>query len=290
MSDQITEARVVSFRNSVFHLSQQQGSKLLPFVMSEQVVGKRHYFDRIGSTEAALKTGRHVPTPLTESAHSRRAVDLADYHWADAIDHEDRIRMLWDPAGPYQQAAMWSLGRKIDDEIIDAFAGAALTGEAGGSSVALSSDASQVIANGSTGLTVAKLRQAYRVFEENDVNFNELFIVVSPIGVEQLIADVQVTSRDFSNNMVLDSGTMDGKRYMGMKFIVSTRLDVAANIRSCFVFTRDAIQVALGQSPQAFVDRRPDLSQATQVYVRMSCDAVRMEEVRVVQIDIDETA
>lgn len=290
MSDQITTARVVSFRNSVFHLSQQKGSKLLPYVMSEQVVGKRHYFDRLGSTEASLKTGRHVPTPLTESAHSRRAVDLADYHWADAIDHEDRIRMLWDPAGPYQTAAMWALGRKIDDEIIDAFAGAAKAGEDGSSTVTLASDTSQVIANGSTGLTVAKLRQAYRVFEENDVDFNELYLVVSPIGVEQLIADVQVTSRDFTNNMVLDSGTMDGKTFMGMKFIVSTRLDVSSNIRSCFVWTKEAIQVALGQSPQAFVDRRPDLSQAFQVYVRMSCDAVRMEEVKVVQIDIDETA
>lgn len=293
MSDQITTARVQSYGNSVFHLAQQQGSKLLQYGMIERVRAKRHYFDRLGSIEASIKSGRHVPTPLTDSQHSRRAVDLVDYHVADAIDNEDKIRMLWDPAGPYQQAMMWALGRNIDDEIIDALGGAALAGESGGSSVTLASfgGGSQVIANGGTGMTVSKLRQAYRVFEQNDVNFNQLIAVISPIAQEQLIQDVQVTSGDFTANNVLVDGTIDGKTFMGMKFVVSTRLDVASNIRSCFVFCPNkAVAVALGNSPEAFIDRRPDLSQAIQVYVRMSVDAVRMEEADVVQIDVDETA
>ena len=293
MSDQITTARVQSYGKSVFHLAQQQGSKLLQHCRQERIRSKRHYFDRLGTFEASVKSGRHVPTPLTDAQHSRRAVDLVDYHVAEAIDHEDKIRMLWDPAGPYQQAMMWGLGRSIDDEIIEALGGTAKTGEDGSGSATLASfgSGSQVIANGGTGLTVAKLRQAYRVFEQNDVNFQGLIAVVSPIGQEQLIQDVQVTSRDFTMNNVLQDGTIDNKVFMGMRFVVSTRLSVATNIRTCFVFCPNkAIAVALGQSPEAFVDRRPDLSQAYQVYCRMSVDAVRMEESDVVSIDIDETA
>lgn len=292
MSDQITTARVQSYGQSVFHLAQQQGSKLMPYCFVERVNAKRHFFDRLGATTASVKSGRHVVTPLTDAQHSRRAVDLVDYHVAEAIDHEDKIRMLWDPAGPYQQSMMWALGREIDDEIIEALGGSAKSGEDGSSTVTLASfgGGSQVIANGGTGLTVAKLRQAYRVFEQNDVNFNGLVCVISPIAQDQLMQDVQVTSRDFTGNGVLEGGSLMGKTFMGMKFIVSTRLDVASNIRTCFVFKPGSIGLAIGQSPESFIDRRPDLSQAIQVYVRMSADAVRLQESDVVSIDIDETA
>lgn len=294
MSDQITVARVQSYGRNVFHLSQRRGSKLLQFCEQETVNAKRHYFDRVGLIEASIKSGRHTPTPLSEVPHSRRAVDLVDYHVADAIDHEDRIRMLWDPAGKYQQAMMWGLGRKIDAEIIEGLTGSAKTGEDGSGSATLASfeSGSQVIANGGTGLTVAKLRQAYRVFEQNDVDLESspLIAVISPIAQEQLLADVQVTSRDFTMNNVLADGTIDGKKFMGMRFIVHTGLDVASSIRTCIIFkSMTAVAAAIGQRPECFIDRRPDLSQAVQVYCRMSCDAVRLEEAQVVTVDVDET-
>jgi len=295
MSDQITTARAVGFGKSVFHLAQQKGSKLREFCMVKPVNGvKREYFDRLGSTTASIKSARHQATPLTDSQHSRRAVDLTDYHWADLVDHEDNIRMLWDPKGPYQQAAMWALGRAYDDEIIDALGGTALTGEDGSGSATLASyeSGAHVIANGGTGLTVAKLRQAYRLFETADVDTREgLVAVISPIAQDQLMQDVQVTSRDFTMNQVLADGTIDGKTFMGMRFVVSTRLDVASDIRTCFVFApKLAVAVAEAQAPQSFIDRRPDVSQAWQVYVRMSMGGVRLQEQAVVSVDIDETA
>ena len=72
MSDQITTARVQSYGKSVFHLAQQQGSKLLQHCRQERIRAKRHYFDRLGTFEASVKSGRHVPTPLTDAQHSRR--------------------------------------------------------------------------------------------------------------------------------------------------------------------------------------------------------------------------
>jgi hypothetical protein len=75
-----------------------------------------------------------------------------------------------------------------------------------------------------------------------------------------------------------------------MRFVVHTGLDVASSIRTCIVFkTMSALSVAIGQNPECFIDRRPDLSQAIQVYCRMSVDAVRLEEAQVVTIDVDET-
>ena len=50
MSVQITTAFVEQYKSNVFHLAQQKGSRLRDAVRTETVVGKAHFFERIGST------------------------------------------------------------------------------------------------------------------------------------------------------------------------------------------------------------------------------------------------
>ena len=52
MSVQITTAFVEQYKSNVFHLAQQKGSKLRDAVRTESIVGKSHFFERIGSTAA----------------------------------------------------------------------------------------------------------------------------------------------------------------------------------------------------------------------------------------------
>ena len=95
MSVQITTAFIEQYKSNVFHLAQQKGSRLRDAVRSEQVVGKAHYFERIGSTAALKRTSRHSDTPRVDTPHSRRRVTMEDYDWADLIDNEDKVRMFW---------------------------------------------------------------------------------------------------------------------------------------------------------------------------------------------------
>jgi hypothetical protein len=135
MSSQITTAFVQQYKNNIFHLAQQKGSRLRPLVRNEMQVGKSAFYERLGSATAVKRLSRHSDTPQIDSAHSRRMVTLEDYDWADLIDQEDKIRLLIDPTSAYSQAAMWALGRAIDDSIIAALGGSAYSGETGTTAV-----------------------------------------------------------------------------------------------------------------------------------------------------------
>src|SRR3989304_4440327 len=111
MSFEITEAFVKQFNSTVYHLSQQKGSRLMGLVRQETQKGKEQYFDRIGQVVAQKKVSRHSDTPLIDTPHSRRRVTLVDYEHADLVDDADKIKMLIDPTSDYAQAFMWAFGR-----------------------------------------------------------------------------------------------------------------------------------------------------------------------------------
>jgi hypothetical protein len=285
MSQLITDAFVEQYRNNVFILSQQRGSKLRRSVMEEPLVGRSHFFERLGPTVASLKTARHAPTPLTDSQHSRRRVQPNDYQWADVIDVQDRLRMLLDPESEYAMSAAMAIGRAMDDEIITAFEGAAATGQSGAGTQAFL--AANDIANGGTGLTTAKVRQAKRILDVNDVMEEDRWIVVSPIGLEDMLADANVINSDFNTVKALVQGELN--TWLGFTWIVSTRLPLSGNIRTCYAWTRRAMGLAVNKDLQVMIDRRPDLQNATQVYVCGTFGSVRVEDEAVVAIDIDES-
>ena len=137
MSVQITEAMVNQFSANVFHLSQQKGSRLRGLVRNESQKAEAAFHDRIGAVDPQKKVGRHSDTTYQDTPHSRRKITLEDYFYADLCDKEDKIRILQSPESEYTKAAMMSLGRGMDDEIIAAAIGDAYAGKAGGTSVSL---------------------------------------------------------------------------------------------------------------------------------------------------------
>ena len=136
MSIQVTTAFVEQYSANVQHLVQQDGSKLRGFVREEAVTGKNAFFEQIGATSAQRRTSRHSDTPRVDTPHARRRVSLEDFDWADLIDNEDKVRMLIDPTSDYARAAAMSMGRAMDEVLIDAALGNAYTGVSGGTSVA----------------------------------------------------------------------------------------------------------------------------------------------------------
>ena len=287
MSVNITTAFVKQYDNNYMLLYQQGGSKLRGHVRTKTVSGESDFFDRIGATDVVEKTTRHQDTPQIDTPHSRRRVDMRDFWWADLVDKEDEVRLLKSPASSYAQNAAFAMGRKEDDLIIAAFNGAAKTGQAGDTSVAF--PAAQQIANGGTGMTIAKLRQAKRILDTADVPASDRFIVVSPIALnDDLLATTEVSSADYNVVKALVQGDID--TFLGFKFIMSTRLTVAANIRSCFAWHKRAMGRAIGRERVTRISERDDKGYAVQVFVQMSFEAVRIEDEGVVQIDIDESA
>jgi hypothetical protein len=286
MSTQITTAFVNQFSANVQMLSQQMGSLLRNAVDVESVNGEKAFFDQVGSAAAVKKTSRHADTPLIETPHTRRMVTMADYEYADLIDDQDRVRLLIDPTSTYGRAAAAAMGRAMDDEIIAAALGTALTGKDGSTSTAL--PAGQKIAHGSAGLTIAKLVSAKELLDAASVDPSiPRHIIVSPKQVSDLLNNTTVTSSDFNTVKALAQGEIN--TFVGFNFIVSNRLTTDSNSdRQVIAFASDGIKLAMGKEPSAKIDERADKSYATQVYYCQTIGATRMEEEKVVEIACNE--
>jgi hypothetical protein len=256
-------------------------------VSEESVTGEKAFFDQVGSAAAVKRTSRHGDTPTMDTPHSRRMVTMDTYEWADLIDDADKVRMLIDPTSTYARAAAAAMGRAMDDAIISAATGTSKTGASGGTSTSL--PAGQQIAHGSADLTIAKLLSAKKLFDDNDVDPSiPRYLAVAPAQIEALLGTTQVTSSDYNTVKALATGQVD--TFMGFKIVMSTRLTVASNIRTCFAWAEDGIKLAVGKDIMAEIERRADKSYATQVFYCSTFGATRMEEDKVVQISCDESA
>ena len=287
MSVQITTAFIEQYKSNVFHLAQQKGSRLRDAVRTETVVGKSHFFERIGSTAALKRTSRHSDTPRVDTPHSRRKVSMDDYDWADLIDQEDKVRMLISPQSEYAQAGAWAMGRAMDDAIIDAASGNAFGGVAGGSTVALPSG--QKIVHGSAGLSVTKLIEAKELLDAADIDpEEERYLVCTSKQLSDLLAITQITSADFNSVKALVQGEID--TFMGFNFIRTERLDTnSSSNRLVLAFAQSGIGLAVGSDIQTRISERADKNYATQVFLSMTIGATRIEDEKVVEIECTES-
>ena len=283
MSTQITTAFVSQFSSNIQMLSQQMGSLLRNAVDVETVNGEKAFFDQVGSAAAVLRTSRHADTPLIDTPHSRRMVTMSDYEYADLIDDQDKVRLLVDPTSTYSRAAAAAMGRAMDDAIIAAALGTALTGKDGGTSTAFATATNQIAA-GATGLTLAKLISAKEILDAGDVDPSiPRYIVVSPKQITNLLNSTTVTSSDFNTVKALAMGEINS--FVGFNFIVSNRLGVdGSSARRVIAFAGDGIKLAIGREPVARIDERADKSYATQIYYAMTLGSTRMEEKKVVEV------
>ena len=294
MSVQITTAFVQHYRSNVEFLLQQKGSKLRPFVRLEPQNAEFDFYERIGQTVAQEITTRHSDTPLVSTPHDRRRVALRDFDWADLVDRPDRLRTLIDPTSPYAVNAMWALGRKMDDVIIENAFGNAFSGKTGATTVPFPAGQTIAVDYVETGgaangnLTIGKLRRARELFMAAEIDEDaELFMAVGSNQIHALLAETVVGSADFNAVKPLVDGRVTS--FMGFKFIPIERLTKVGDDRSVIAWERSGLLLAVADEINADIGPRRDKRNATQVYVSGSFNSTRMEELRVLEILCDET-
>ena len=270
---------------------QQKGSKLSQCVRCENQSTERYFYDKISPTVAQDITSRHSDTPLVESKFDRRMVSLITSDWGDLIDRDDQLKMLGDPTSAYVLNASYALGRKKDQRIIEAALGFAYCGQRGEQKVPLPS--SQQISleyseNESTspcGLTIGKLRLARQLLDDADVDDDEdQFCVLTSKQINDLLRTTEITSEDYNTVKALVDGKIN--TFMGFKFkrISSSLLPKETNSRKIICFAKSGLLLATAGDIKTDITQRADKRMATQVYASISCGAVRLDELKVVQI------
>jgi hypothetical protein len=309
MSVNITEAFVKQYSSNVFHLSQQKGSRLRGLVRTESQKSKSSFYDRIGSVAAIKKVSRHGDTPRLDTPHSRRRVTLNDYEWADLVDNEDKIRILISPESEYAKAAIWAMGRAMDDEIIAAALGTSYAGEEGSTSVALTNTEKLAAHDGTTttgvNLNLKTLRAVKAYFDSNDVDESiARHFAITSSQLQNLLGEDELTNADYSSVKALVNGEINS--FMGFHFVRTERIPrsasnvtytvtdgtvgagtgtiTATNSRRCFAWAKDGVLLTVGSDVVSKIGERADKSYAMQVYCRMSIGATRMEEAKVCEV------
>jgi hypothetical protein len=281
-SFQVTEAFVQAFSANFVHLAQQTESRLGSRVRLEPgIVGDSKKINRIGATAAQKRTTRHGDTPLIETPHSTRWIDLDDYEWADLVDELDKKKMLASPESDYLKAGVAAMNRSKDDVIY-----AAARGSARSSSGSVALTAGQKVAVAATGLTKVKIiatKKLFRANEADEENGETLYFTYGSEQMEDVLGDTTLTSSDFISVHMLQEGKV-GKRWMGFEWVPFERAVKVTNDRFQIAWAKSGLALGVGAEIMTRLTERADKSYAMQPYARMSIGAVRVEEAKVVEV------
>ncbi len=289
MAETIETWRVQAFEANVQHLSQQNRSFLEPWVRRRSgMAGKVTFFERLSPADMLKVTTRHGDTVFVNIEHTRRAAFKVDFAWAQAVDEEDKLENITDPAHEYAVAAAAAVGRRIDQSIIDAVSGTAATGEAGAGSPVLPAAQKETTA---TGNTLAKMVTSLKILWDNSVMVNpqDVVYIASPSSLEDVLNETDNTfrSKDFNPGMALLTATITS--YLGMSWVISTLLPIiSGTIRGTYLMHRNAVGLGQWLRVSASIKPRPDKNDLLQVLVKTMLGAVRVEDELVVQNEITE--
>lgn len=280
-------AFVRQYEDSVLHLASQRDARLSAAVTNKTVVGKSLEIERVASSDAVAKASRHAATPTQEIVHSRRRAAMSDEHWAEMVAKTDEVKMIIDPKSAYQRELAGAYNRSADDIIIAAALGNSVAIDAAGSvsNVAITN----TIVHGSTGMTVAKVREARELILSSDPDESDpMFFALSAKQQMELLDDPELTDSDYSLIKRAVDGELNGT-YMGFQFIRSERLDITTTIRDCIAFTKSSICYGQALPLSVQMAPRPDLSMSLQIYGEWTHGAVRTDEACVVKVQADES-
>lgn len=291
MSFTVTESMVQQYGTNYRILGQQKQPRLLAFCQMEgSITGTSKSVERLGKADAYDLTSRHADTQYVQVPHSRRWLDLADKAWAELVDEMDKIRMLADPTSPYVGLAVAALNRAKDDAIIAAARGSARAGS-GASATTVALPAGQKIAEGGTGLTLAKLLTTKEMLDAAEVDVEldpdgqgapSRVLVCSSKQLTNLLGTTEIKSIDYNNVKALAQGQVD--TFLGFKFIRSERLPKTSTTRFCLAWSRGCVAFGTGMDIVSSIDPLPGKNYSVQVYARESIGAVRVEDEGVVEI------
>lgn len=291
MSNTVTEAMVQQFGSQFRILFQQKVARFRAWCQLEEgIVGASKSVERIGKTDAYDITSRHADTKYVDSPHSRRWLDLQDKGWAELVDELDKIRLLADPTSPYAKLGVMALNRAMDDIILAAARGSARSGTG-----AIVLPAGQKIAEGGTGLTLAKLLNAKELLDAAEVDDDGSMnmdgqgqeqaarvIAVSSKQLTNLYGTTEIKSIDYNSVKALAQGQID--TFLGFKFVRTERLAKVGTTRFVTCWSRGCIALGIGKDIVTSIDPLPGKNYSVQVYARESIAATRVEDEGVVEI------
>lgn len=277
------------------HTVQQQIQRLGNMVRVDNFTGKEKVYTDLEEMSWTQRSGRLTQsTPDEITAHKRKLTKL-DFKCQVIFDRtdDDFLGELGRPDGEVQESMAMAWNRAVDARTADA-ADATVYGGAEPYTTAIDLPSSQQVAvnyvsSGSavnSGMTPQKVIQAKKLFADQDIypEEEELCLVIGPDEEQDLLLYVESGTNDVWASMI--AAWLEGKSntLFGFNVKVSTQLNVASNIATCFAYSKRRGIVVAPSEMEVSIDRRPDLDHAIQISAYAKYGFMRRYEETVVTI------
>ena len=248
--------------------------------MRRNVEGEVVKFPKVGKGSATLRVPQTDVTPLNVN-FSQVSVTLQDWNAAEYSDIFMQQKVNFDEKNELVQVLANAIGRRQDQLILDALT-------ASGTSLTVSND----IGGTDTNLNVAKLREAKKLMDKNNVPPMDRHIVIHANSLANLLSENAVTSSDFNTIKALVQGELD--TFLGFKFhVLGDRAEGGLAIdgsldRTVWAFHKQAMGYAEGIAPRTEINY---IAEKTSYLVNtvLSAAAVAIDAEGIVQLTCRES-
>ena len=282
MANTIANVYVETFESNLRHVAQQEVTRLLPWVQVRGEESENHNWEKLGSSDASLKTTRLQATPVADTAWGRRVAVSGTWDNGESTEQEDPVQMIVDPNSNLVMSLGYSMRRAQDDVIITAATADALEGD--GTTTAFT--AGQTVGDYTTPISFDAVTEVQEIFMGHDIDPSiPKVAVVGPTQVRKLMQLTENTSADYVRAQQLQQyGIAPG--WLGFDWICSTRLlnpTAPGTDIDCLFMTRRAIGMNIPKNITARVAEDPSISFAWRLYCFTVMGAVRVEDEQIVR-------
>lgn len=280
MSISLSNAFVTLFDAEVKQAYQGQ-AKLVPAVRQRRgVEGSTVKFPKVGKGVATVRVPQTDITPLNVG-FSSVTLTLSDYNAAEYSDIFSQAKVNFDERQELVQVVAGAMGRRQDQMILDAL-------NASSTSLTVANS----IGGANTNMNIAKLREAKRLMDKNNVPPDGRNIIIHGNGLANLLSETSVTSSDFNSVKALVQGELN--TFLGFTFhVLGDRSEGGLPIdgsldRTCYAFHKDAVGYGEGIAMRTEINY---IAEKTSWLVNevFSAGAVAIDDEGIVKITCRET-
>ncbi len=238
------------------------------------VEGSTYKVPKIGKGVAQIRIPQTDVTPLNVT-YSQVTATLSDYIAAEYSDIFMQAKVNFDERRELVKVVSNAIGRRQDQLILDALTASSAT--------SVGND----IGGSDTNMNVAKLREAAKVLNANNVPMDNRHIIIHANSLASLLSETAVTSSDFNTVKALVQGEIN--TFLGFTFhVLGDRTEGGlikdgSNDRTCFAFHKDALGLAEGIAPKTEINYVPEKTSFL-IASMFSAGAVAIDDEGIVKI------
>jgi len=245
------------------------------------VEGSTVKFPKVGKGVATARVSQSDVTPMNVG-FSNVTCTLGDWNAAEYSDIFSQQKVNFDERSELVQVVGNAIGRRQDQLILDAL-----------SASSTSLTVANSIGGANTNMNVAKLREAKKLLDKNNVPMDGRHIIVHANSLSAMLGETSVTSSDFNTVKALVQGEIN--TFLGFTFhVLGDRAEGGLPIdgssdRTLYAFHRDAIGYAEGIAPRTEINYVPEKT-SWLVNALFSAGSIAIDDEGIVKITARDTA